>query len=128
MDATEKIQPALTPEEWSALDVPSVAYLDKENYEEPYPFFVVDHAEGTAFWSDDPKSRHALAALALYGQPFGFTREDVHQLRERVAGCRETAEAQRDHFYTDKARVVEGIAEALESLAARIEVLLPPEK
>jgi hypothetical protein len=31
-----------------------------------------------------PQARHALAALALHDQPFGFTWEDVDRLREAV--------------------------------------------
>ena len=47
--------------------------------------------------------RHALAALSLYKQPFGFTREDVEHLRGGFHA----------HDFT--------------SLADRIEALLPPE-
>lgn len=57
----------------------------------------------------DGKERHALAAFALYGQPFGFTREDVEALR---------AEAYARHDDDGK---------RLASLADRIAALLPPE-
>lgn len=54
-------------------------------------------------------SRHALAALALHGQPFGFTREDVRFLRDV------------DVFaFTEDAQMAQ-------SIAARIAALLPPE-
>lgn len=59
------------------------------------------------------KSRPALAALALYGQLFGFTHEDVTQLRlivNEIVG--KTPEA----------------AGRVWNLAARIEALLPPKK
>jgi hypothetical protein len=57
------IRPALTPEAWAravnaGFDQRGLAIkntLDKE----------------------DPPDFHAAAAIALYGQPFGFTREDV---------------------------------------------------
>lgn len=52
----------------------------------------------------EPSQRHGLAALALSGQPFGFTREDVEEIR--AAGP---------------------IGGILYSIADRIEALLPPE-
>jgi len=59
---------------------------------------------------------HALAALALQGQPFGFTQEDVKWLRgyaEFRIGDDFLLDTERDH---------------LTDLAARIEALLPPEE
>jgi hypothetical protein len=58
--------------------------------------------------------RQALAALALYGQPSGFTRRDVAILREIAE----------DEFgpYASEER------QEFASLADRIEALLPPEK
>lgn len=58
--------------------------------------------------------RHALAALALFGQPFGFTRKDVEFLRA-VASDYETPRGYGD------------VGETLLILAARIESLFPPE-
>ena len=59
-----------------------------------------------------PPARAALAAFALHAQPFGFTREDA-------AAVRRAAEAVQGG--------TTGLdAELLESLAARIEALLPP--
>lgn len=57
---------------------------------------------------------HAVAALALYGQPFGFTREDVKLLRDEAEG--EWNGEQMD------------VGRRLLRLADRIEALLPPEK
>jgi hypothetical protein len=54
--------------------------------------------------------RHALAALALYAQSFGFRREDVGLLRDAATG---------------KAYLADNIE--LSDLADRIEALLPPE-
>lgn len=56
--------------------------------------------------------RHALAALCLHGQPFGFSREDV-RLVEFIAEF-----DPQDHPDVPKLR----------SLAARISALLPPEE
>ena len=56
-----------------------------------------------------PPARAALAAFALDGQPFGFTRDDV-------AALDRAADAGPD----------EPIARALRDLAARLRALLPP--
>jgi hypothetical protein len=54
-----------------------------------------------------PEEGHALAALALHGQPFGFTWQDVDVLRyEATQGCTRAA--------------------ILNMLAYRIAALLPP--
>lgn len=59
------------------------------------------------------KPRHALAALALYDQPFGFTREMVRALNEMLSlaeyGCEESP-----------------LMELAEEAVKRIEALLPP--
>lgn len=52
---------------------------------------------------------HGLAALALYGQPFGFTREDLRLLKHCEASVGWKHE------------------EEVRNLADRIEALLPPE-
>jgi hypothetical protein len=54
-----------------------------------------------------PLARAALAALALHGQPFGFTHDDVRALRRLADGPSEAARRLRD-------------------IAARLEALLPP--
>jgi len=86
------VQPALTAKEW-------VAFLPRD-------------ARRSAMGADDPAERHALAARALYGQPFGFTREDVWVLR---------GAALKERPYMTR------YAE-LNDLADRIEALLPPEE
>ena len=54
---------------------------------------------------------HVTAALALYGQPFGFTHEHVRALRE----------------YADSHGGVTGEAAIFAAIADRIAALLPPE-
>ena len=58
--------------------------------------------------------RHALAALCLHDQPFGFTREYVDTLRKviREASVYEVGDDEKDD---------------MRSIADRIEALLPPE-
>lgn len=84
------MKPALTPEQWADFR----ARGNDDSYE----------------WPLD--NDHATAALCLYGQPFGFTREDLTCLRYVMASL--------DHH---------GIPQpCLESLADRIAALLPPEE
>lgn len=113
----DPIQPALTPEEWANLLPETTQRLAWANAGHnfrtadflgtPDPFsFRSGHGEYSDSLSVKPERRHTLAALALYGQPFGFTREDVEMLRS--------------------AAEIPG-RDDLHDLAARIEALLPPE-
>lgn len=61
----------------------------------------------------DPRARHALAALALYGQPFGFTHGDLDVIQSGVLALREAN--------------CPLCAEELEKVADRLRALLPPE-
>lgn len=109
----KKIEAALTPEEWE-----DCAFKDKyaDELNEPrcsatwWPRPGVPAAmtpeldvQGYGFQSGG-KNLHALAALCLHGQPFGFTWEDVRVLREQ--------------FHVN----------LLQDLADRIAALLPPEE
>ena len=69
------------------------------------------HLDTEAYCADD--IRHALAALCLHDQPFGFTREDVD-----LVSC-EAMNSQDNGNPTE--------AGMFQSLADRIEALLPPE-
>ena len=64
--------------------------------------------------------RHALAALCLHGQPFGFTQYDVNCLRVVATYSRTIGDAFLHH--------PDGSSRAnkLDDLADRIEALLPP--
>ena len=110
--------PALTPEQWAAL-----AVRDEDGAS-------ALRLEGTALYVDEQGynpwgggHRHALAALALHGQPFGFTWED-HDRHQRMS------------LRARGRRLVTGIEEEREalwaeaawhdSMAARIAALLPP--
>lgn len=69
---------------------------------------------------NDEVSRHALAALALYGQPFGFTHEDVellHRGGEAIVSL--AAEG-----YGDQ-REANAASDRMGQLADRIAALLP---
>lgn len=93
-----KIDPALSPEEWAAVE---------------------SELAGRKL---NPKTDHGLAAVALYRNPFGFTREDVARLGALIQAL--------DRAETAQELLVELIVldpEPWRSLAARIEALLPPE-
>jgi hypothetical protein len=97
------IVPALTAEQWAALELRAVT-----------GDAAVDEDDGYLHTQDVlwvGKERQGIAALALHGQPFGFTWEDVDRLRyiaERVP----------------MERV--GDDEGLSNIADRIAALLPP--
>ena len=100
------MKPALTPEEW-AIELAQ---------EDAHGWPVGDPRARVGFDGDSwhPKL-HALAALCLHGQPFGFTREDVAFLRETTpADCGING-------YTEKTA-----RRRLANLADRIEALLAP--
>ena len=60
-----------------------------------------------------PPARHALAALALHAQPFGFTHEDVRAVRRVVE---------------ESGALSSSTRERLRDLAARLAALLPPQE
>lgn len=100
MESTQ-IKPALTKEEWARI-TPDTGIIQRQINGVTYGYYA-----GTT-----PEGRHAMAALALYGQPFGFTRKDVQNLRAGGEWVR------MDGLTADEFR---------KSLADRIEALLPLE-
>lgn len=97
---SDEIKPAMSAEEWQRKQSRD-AWINPEDGQ----LYVGDDE-----WEWRPviaQDRHALAALALHGRPFGFTREDVTLLRE--------------------AADVSASARALLNLTDRIAALLPPE-
>lgn len=96
-----QVPPALTPEEWR-----SHAPLDRTLAQ-----FAPDVARDNA---------HGAAALALHGQPYGFTWDDYYELIDQAH------EIEHDHggdlMFPERQHQVD----ALRSIAARIAALLPP--
>jgi hypothetical protein len=93
--------PALSAEEWAhPPDTRTIRWACEE-------VFVGDGA------TLDTVSRHGLAALALHGQPFGFTREDAVSVGAGVLALRESG--------------CDLLAAELQRVADRIVALLPPE-
>lgn len=111
-----KIRPALTAEEWPRLAYTAESSDDRLSLSDDC---VLDSDGGIVAY---PEERHALAALALYGQPFGFTRADVDLLRELANPM--ACGARRDGI-TDDAPAFQA-AFRVANLADRIAALLPP--
>jgi hypothetical protein len=120
---SDKVPPALTPEQWEARDYRQAAreldswakaeprsaddsteYVAKLGLDENGCVIVMNRAHDRVLVP--PPARAALAAFALAEQPFGFSPADVAALRAAA----ESAEN----------------AGSLRSLAARLEALLPP--
>jgi hypothetical protein len=120
------VQPALTPEEWKAPNVirgSTRAGLSKGQREQQELIIDNPSRPGSVSFHSDPQERHALAALALYGQTFGFTREDVEMLREEADDVvKEAFEAGERVAASRNPRALSILA-----LADRISALLPPE-
>lgn len=72
---------------------------------------------------NDPRDLHAAAAMALHGQPFGFTWADV----DRHLSCADHAHSEARALRVLSADVeYDTEARWHESMAARIAALLPP--
>jgi hypothetical protein len=99
------VKKALTDEEWASGPKESVSHLYNVVYWRHDGRLTVDG-------EFDGEELHALAALCLYGQPFGLTHADVDLLL-RV----------RDNLDGDNWR---DMPDGLKNLADRIEALLPP--
>lgn len=102
-----EINPALTAEEWA----------------HPSNATQLGHACNEVFVGEgdtlDTVTRHGLAALCLYGKPFGFTAEDVEILR--LLGSIDF-----DGLCMDDYLGRPGSEARVKSLADRIAALLPP--
>lgn len=109
---SDEVKPALTAEEW----VGHPRYNGTEYHITGVTVELLDGNSRLAVNGDEysweNQSRHALAALALHGQPFGFSREDVRNLGLLADDLRDFDRYAYDH---------------LKSLIARIRALLPPE-
>jgi hypothetical protein len=73
-----------------------------------------------------PFSVHAIAALLLFEQPFGFTQQDVQDEAEVSDYCAVMAAHHRDGGDQDKAAKFALLGERHAERAAKIAALLPP--
>lgn len=114
---SEPVKPAMTPRQWGAVDELS---RDGSLTEQ------LGHAcSEIGFWGlpqEEEVGRHGLAALCLYGKPYGFTDADTHSLREAIRVWR------REFRIPDGAQHGHLMILQLEGLVERIAALIPPEE
>lgn len=138
---TDDIQPALSPEEWKTqrIDFPELAATGGMGES----IIIQRNPVGLLVSRDcvvPPSKQHALAALCLYGQPFGFTQRDVDEMSD-LAACWEEeatwsdeagghsayrAELTNKGVWGKNAESCRRRAAIARSLASRIASLLPP--
>lgn len=113
-----EIKPAMTAEEWKHLEFA----IGKQPGDMLFAYIRPENNRLHIGWNGEQlkpvENTAPLAALALYGQPFGFTQEDVRLLEEWRSGLM-TA-----NYGRGRGSPVE---RQLASLADRIKALLPPE-
>ena len=103
------VLPALSPAEWNG---------------------VLHQQDGLAHLREEfgklPFSAHAIAALLLYDQPFGFTRQDVQDEDEVSGYCAVMARHHRTTGDEATAAKFEMLGGRHRERAAKIAALLPP--
>jgi hypothetical protein len=128
-----KTAPALTAEGWEHKEF-AVGNTPKREKPGHTLFGYIKSETGALHlgWDGDlclpVQDTHPLAALALYGQPFGFTREDVAELRGAIDDV-ESNILEGGSFESIRLldRHEHPTILCLRSLADRIEARLPPE-
>lgn len=75
---------------------------------------------------DTPFSAHAVAALLLYDEPFGFTRQDVDDEEQVAAYCASMAAQLDTSGQAATADTFRLLGERHRERAAKIAALLPP--
>lgn len=106
---TDEIAPALTPAEWAAV--------------------LTKHEQLVALragFGNTPFSSHALAALFLFEQPFGFTAQDVIDEREVAAYCDAMAAKHAAGGDESTSIAFRDLGGRHRERAAKIAALLPP--
>jgi hypothetical protein len=103
------VAPALSPAEWNGvlLQKDGLAHLREEFGKLPF-------------------STHAIAALLLYDQPYGFTRQDVQDEEEVSDYCAMMAAQNRDAGDLATAAKFELLGGRHKDRAAKLAALLPP--
>ena len=106
---TDPIPPALSPAEWAAV--------------------LTKHEQLVALragFGNTPFSSHALAALFLFEQPFGFTAQDVIDEREVADYCDMMAARHTASGEEQRAIAFRDLGGRHRERAAKIAALLPP--
>jgi hypothetical protein len=118
MTDTPSIPPALTVDEWTDLlrtDNEELEGCDADEIAED----LERRRESAASWHADYKRYHKAAAVCLYGQPFGFTQDDVDTL-DALYGMALNAIAERGDLEDAT------VPPRAWTVIAKIEALLPP--
>lgn len=110
----KEIKPALSAEQWETQSIDGVGATAE----------CLNVGDGFDSVTFSGERRHALAALALHGQPFGFTHEDVALLRKLDRANDYTPH---DEFGIIDEQMTGDETQRLRSLAKRIAALLPPD-
>jgi hypothetical protein len=108
---SEPIKPALTAEEWRK----RLPILHEDIMAGPAYHVQLESRYGEFYPVVQLRDYHRVAALALYGQPFGFTHEDVLRIRGAIDFAREMSGGLAN----------EDALARLNNLADRISALLP---
>jgi hypothetical protein len=77
---------------------------------------------------DTPFSAHAVAALLLYGEPFGFTAQDVDDEVQVAEYCKAMAKQLDGSGQTETAATFRQLGERHTVRAAKLAALLPPKR
>jgi hypothetical protein len=86
-----------------------------------------DHLEEIkAGFSKGPFTPHALSAILLYAEPYGFTRQDVGDELEVAAYCAKMATDHAALGDETTAETFRSLGQRHEERAAKIAALLPP--
>ena len=126
---SEMVEPALTPEEWAAGE----KRAPLENGGRPGDEALVAFHRGTVLVCEEtegativvPPLRHALAALCLHGQPFGFTWEMVNAISALAMPY--AGDPLQGLSPEERSREISRIMALARDAAERIAALLPPE-
>lgn len=123
-------KPALTPEEWEQErgdgGICRREGVSAEFYAyRPFGTGVVVGITGEPGIMIPDEHGHAVAALLLHEQAYGFTQLDVVRLQAVADATFLNAEGTSNQ---DKAWVMREVAKNVRSIADRIEALLPPER
>jgi hypothetical protein len=114
-----RLMPALTAQQWHERNQIGAIWLDNGTLDVIAPDKGWGYMElrGNPEHELKDKDRHAMAALCLCGQPFGFVQQDVETLKRACINNRDDVPP----ICGDEGRLCRVC-----SIAARIEALLPP--
>jgi hypothetical protein len=128
--SSTNIAPALTPEEWRSKTVRRAGLGTYEAdvialAEDGRTLRLASEADGELVLVPEGE-RHAVAALALHGQPFGFSAQDVEDEVDVAGYCEAMARQSAEAGAEAQAATFRMLAQRHRLRAAKIAALLPP--